>query len=194
MPRLPQIWVPLWRWNLHTGLPQGCGPSTCVLHSGSRPGSALSPLGTLDMLSEPAWFVWVHGSPCSQEGVGHCSIYFCEIETSDLRMDVPEDRRSRRRQGKIQCCLRSAQDSGLAGWPLNKTPRGVCAPELHLQHAPCSLPAHAQGPVAFGFPACPSPVLSVRCKLNFPLWQCFSKQLISSQTNVTFPSVSSFSL
>lgn len=135
---------------------QGChgdvdpAPAFCILEAGR---AALSPLETLDMLSEPAWFVWVPGSPCSQEEVGHCSIYFGEIETSDLRVDVPEDRHSPSRQGKIQRCLRSAQDSGLAGWPSDRTPRGVCAPGLHLSARSLLAACIRAGPRGVCFPS-----------------------------------------
>lgn len=152
-----------------------------------------------------------------QEGVRHCSVYFGEIETSDLSRDVPEARPSRSQQGKLQRCLRSAQDSGPAGWPSHKPPRGVCAPELPLKAHPTphlhSLqgpgvhlppPSPAAGPRGIWFspptlgPHCPSQACpffaaAVRHQCSWysanstsHFWKCFSKQLISSQSEVTF--------
>lgn len=84
MPRLPQILVPLGGTeHLHAGLTWAHKSSACVLRSGAWQGSILSP-GNPGSTLRTRLVCLDSGSPSLQEGVGPCSVYFGEIETSAL--------------------------------------------------------------------------------------------------------------
>lgn len=82
--------------QLHAALPRG--PSTQLPPSASwrLAGPRFLPWKPLERPQRPACFVGF-----VEEGVGHCRICFVETETSDLRVNVHEDRHSPGPRGRV---------------------------------------------------------------------------------------------
>lgn len=158
-------------------------PTVCILEAGR---DTLSPPETLEMLPEISLLYL----DSSRKGWAHCCIYFGVIETSDLSVNVHEDRHSPGQRGKVQCSLRSAWDSRRAGgrparchvvFCTTGTPGGHAPPHTRPAAEPrgLGLPGPARHPTSCSVPSLPTAPSSPTPSGNYAgnpashFWRCF---------------------